>query len=168
MKCTEAELLIIDLLKNGCMTTPSSDLSGHLSSCKPCNKFFVQLTKDAGTLAQDRRMVPDADFYDRIVQHPEISSFNPVYDKIPAGRYFRLTPAFAAAAAAIIAGIWLGSGLLNVYLPKESGIQTTESSARPIMVKAFAEDVHLYDASEALLENYLAENETENETEIQP
>lgn len=162
MKCTEAELLIIDLMKDGRMTDPSPDLSGHLASCITCRAFFSQFSKDAIAVEAGKRVIPDPEFYDRLVKTMGRNSIQHSPARKPAGRYMRLIPATATAAAAVFAGIWLGSRLPEVNFP--SGTGSVQLSERTAMMNAYAEDVYLYEASDALLENYLGENETE----IQP
>ena len=163
MKCNEAELRIIDLLESGLAKDPATDLSEHLSSCVLCSAFYAKYTADVGTMLSGRRIVSDPEFYGRLVKTLEKARSEPAQPKKPAGRYLRLVPALTTAAAAVFAGIWLGSRLPDVYNTAGDGTSTMAVSERTGMLNAFAEDVSLYDASDAILENYLSE--TENETQ---
>jgi len=164
MKCTEAELLIIDLLENSRMTSPSTDLSTHLSSCASCKALFTGLSEDFLSISAGRRTEPDPALYDRVISKMDSTRNESLSIWKPAGRIIRLTPAVAMAAAAVIAGIWLGGRLMNVYPPTNPDVVLSESAERSGMLQAYAEDVYLYDSYDARLESYL----TENETEIRP
>ena len=164
MKCNDAHLLIIDQLrKSGCEES-SAGLKEHLNTCKSCSAFYAQFAADVSNLSSGYRYTNDAEFYNRLLLRGK-EKRKPLSAAVKQeGKYFRLTSAIAAAAAAIFTGVWLGGQLLtfafNSTAPSFAGNQ--EPSSRTSLLQSFAEDIHLTSSSELFLENYLAENETES------
>jgi len=158
MKCSEAELQIIDVLASGKPGQVTADLSEHLASCSSCAGLFRECSTGFAGIAEGRKTLTDPGFYDRLIT----AEFQKGGNNHPANtirRIIRYSPTIAAAAASVILGIWIGSRLIS---PSQSGFPTGGFSGVAdgnSLIQNYSSDLHPEDETTAVLEGYLTVNE---------
>ncbi|NTW24594.1 MAG: DUF3379 domain-containing protein [Lentimicrobium sp.] len=166
MKCTEAEIRIIDLLTQRKPVELDEELSRHLGSCSSCTRLLNECRNSFDTLLSGRKNKPDPEFYDRLLFRMQQNEVNHPEKEIPVKRIIRLSPMLAAVAASVILGIWIGGQLFTAVSSGALSGNQLEVANRAAQLQAFASDVNLEDESTLALESYLTDdlNATGNDT----
>lgn len=158
MKCSEAELQIIDALASGKPGQVPADLSEHLASCSSCAGLFRECSTGFSSIAEGRKSHIEPGFYDRLIVK-ELQNRSSSHNLTAVRRIMRYSPTIAAAAASVILGIWIGSRLIN---PSQTGFPNGSFSGVAdgnSLIQNYSSDLHPEDETMAVLEGYLTVNE---------
>jgi len=158
MKCSEAELQIIDVLVSGNPGQVTADLSEHLASCSSCAGLFRECSTGFAGIAEGRKTLIDPGFYDGLILALQQRGSNS-HGLTTLRRILRYSPTIAAAAASVILGIWIGSRLIS---PIQQGISNGSLSGVSdgnSLIQNYSSDMHPEDETTAVLEGYLTVNE---------
>jgi len=158
MKCNEAEKRIIDLLAQRKSVGLDEDLSRHLESCSSCTSLLNNYRNSFNEMFSGRKSGPDPEFYDRILVKMQTDNVNHPEKAVPVKRIIRLSPVFAAAAASVILGIWIGGQLFTVVSSGAIANSGSDAGSRAAQLQAFASDVNLEDESTLAIESYLTDD----------
>lgn len=160
MNCSEAGTIIIDLLLQAEPGELPVAATEHLANCDSCRNLLDNSIEGFNLLSAGRRSQPDPDFYNKVIAGMQDHDKKAISGKGSIIRIVRLSPALISAAAAVLLGIWIGGSLLGNLQPAIDNGTALETSDRPELLQAYADDLHLNDETTIAIERFLIDNET--------
>jgi len=160
MNCNEAGNIIIDMLLQAKPGELPVGFTEHIENCDSCRNLADNYREGFNHLSAGRRSQPDPDFYNKVLAEMQDHDEKATSGKGNINRVIRLSPALVSAAAAVLLGIWIGGSLLGNLQPANDNATALQTSERPELLQAYADDLHLNDETTVTIERFLIENET--------